>query len=288
MHFELGGKEAVLKNGIQVRNLSQMPAITGRGTKEMAVTGTTAYVGLKTTSATSYTIKGEPQTNAYLTISQLKNGKLEQVLSVENGKSCMLKPNSIYYIGMRLYSSVLNLDKVKFTVSSTAPKVQMSKTKISIGTLSYTGSNVKPSVTVKNGSKTLRQNTDYTISYSRASKAGTAVKITITGKGSYTGKVVKTVYIVPGRPTISSVRAGKKNMTITYKKTAGASGYQIAYSTNQKSGYKYVNLNNKTVRKTISKLASGKKYYVKVRAYRTINGKKYYGNYSAVKAMKVK
>ena len=263
VHFELGGKEAVLKNGIQVKNMSQMPAIMGRGTKEMAVTGTTAYVGLKTTSATSYTIKGEPQTNAYLTISQLKNGKLEQVLSVENGKSCTLKPNSIYYIGMRLYSSVLDLDKVKFTVSSTAPKVQMSKTKISIGTLSYTGSNVKPSVTVKNGSKTLRQNTDYTISYSRASK-------------------------VPARPTISSVRAGKKNMTVTYKKTAGASGYQIAYSTNQKSGYKYVNLNNKTVRKTISKLASGKRYYVRVRAYRTIKGKRYYGNYSTVKSVKVK
>lgn len=288
VHFELGGKEAVLKNGIQVKNMSQMPAIMGRGTKEMAVTGTTAYVGLKTTSATSYTIKGEPQTNAYLTISQLKNGKLEQVLSVENGKSCMLKPNSIYYIGMRLYSSVLNLDKVKFTVSSTVPKTQMNKTKISIGTVAYTGSNAKPSVTVKNGNKTLRQSTDYTISYNKTSKVGAAVRITITGKGSYTGKVVKTIYIVPGRPTISSVRAGKKNMTITYKKTAGASGYQIAYSTNQKSGYKYVNLNNKTVRKTISKLASGKKYYVKVRAYRTINGKKYYGNYSAVKAMKVK
>lgn len=288
VHFELGGKEAVLKNGIQVKNMSQMPAIMGRGTKEMAVTGTTAYMGLKTTSATSYTIKGEPQTNAYLTISQLKNGKLEQVLSVENGKSCMLKPNSIYYIGMRLYSSVLDLDKVKFTVSSTAPKVQMSKTKISIGTLSYTGSNVKPSVTVKNGSKTLRQNTDYTISYSRASKAGTAVKITITGKGSYTGKVVKTVYIVPARPTLSFVRAGKKTMTVTYKKTAGASGYQIAYSTNRNSGYKYVNLNNKTAKKTISKLASGKRYYVKVRSYRTIKGKRYYGNYSAVKSVKVK
>lgn len=66
VHFELGGKEAVLKNGIQVKNMSQMPAIMGRGTKEMAVTGTTAYVGLKTTSATSYTIKGEPQTNAIL------------------------------------------------------------------------------------------------------------------------------------------------------------------------------------------------------------------------------
>lgn len=290
VHFSLGesGSEAILKNGIQVKTLSQMPAITGNGTKAMPVTGSPAYVCLKTTSATSYTIKCEPQTNAYLTVSQLKNGNLEQVLSVENGKSCTLKPNSVYYVGMRLHSSVMDLDKVTFTVSSTVPKTQMSKTKISIGTLSYTGSNVKPSVTVKNGSKTLRQNTDYTISYSRASKVGAAVKITITGKGSYTGKVVKTVYIVPGRPTISSVRAGKKNMTVIYKKTAGASGYQIAYSTNQNSGYKYVNLNNKTVKKTISKLASGKRYYVKVRAYRTINGKKYYGNYSAVKSVKVK
>ena len=287
VHFELGGKEAVLKNGIQIKTLSQMPAITGKGTKEMAVTGGTVYGCLKTTSATSYTIKCEPQTMPYLTVYQLKNGKLEQVLSVENGKSCTLKPNSVYYIGMRLHSAVMDLDKVKFTVSSVEPKVQMSKTKISLGTLSYTGSNVKPSVTVKNGNKTLKQNTDYTISYSKASKVGAAVKITITGKGSYTGKVVKTTYIVPARTAISSVKAGKKNLTVTYKKTTGASGYQIAYSTSQNSGYKYVNLNNKTVKKTISKLTSGKKYYVKVRAYRTINGKNYYGNYSAVKAVKV-
>lgn len=290
VHFCLGksGPEVILKNGIQVKILSQMPTITGNGTKDMPVTGSPAYVRLKTTSATSYTIKGEPQTRAYLTISQLKNGKLEQVLSVENGKSCILKSNSVYYIGMSLNSSARDLDKVTFTVSSTIPKIQMSKVKISIGTLSYTGSNVKPSVTVKNGSKTLRQNTDYTISYSRASKVGSAVKITFTGKGSYTGKVVKTVYIVPARSIISSVRAGKKNITVTYKKTVGASGYQIAYSTNQNSGYKYINLNNKTVKKTISKLASKKKYYVKVRAYRTINGKKYYGNYSVVKSVKVK
>lgn len=167
-------------------------------------------------------------------------------------------------------------------------KKKINKTKITVGTLSYTGTNGKPSVTVKNGSKTLRRNTDYTISYSRASKVGAMVKITITGKGSYTGKIVKTVYIVPRKPTISSVKSGKKNMTVIYKKTAGASGYQIAYSTNQKSGYKYVTLNNKTVRKTISRLTSGKKYYVKVRAYRTINGKKYYGNYSAVKSVKIK
>lgn len=94
VHFELGGKEAVLKNGIQVKNLSQMPIIAGKGTKEMAVTGSTVYACLKTTSATSYTIKCEPETHPYLTVSQLKNGKLEQVLTVENGKKCTLKPTA--------------------------------------------------------------------------------------------------------------------------------------------------------------------------------------------------
>ena len=288
VHFELGGKEAVLKNGIQVKNLSQMPIIAGKGTKEMAVTGSTVYACLKTTSATSYTIKCEPETHPYLTVSQLKNGKLEQVLTVENGKKCTLKPNSVYYIGMSLHSSVLDIDKVKFTVTQSSQKTQISKTKITVGTLSYTGSNVKPSVSVKNGTKTLRQGTDYTISYNKASKAGTAVKVTIIGKGNYTGKIVKTVYIVPAKPVISSVTGGKKNLTVSYRKVTGASGYQIAYSTSQSSGYKYLNLNGKTYKKTITKLSSGKKYYVKVRAYKTINGKKYYGNYSAVKSVKVK
>lgn len=288
VHFELGGKEAVLKNGIQVKNLSQMPIIAGKGTKEMAVTGSTVYACLKTTSATSYTIKCEPQTHPYLIVSQLKNGKLEQVFTVENGKKCTLKPNSVYYIGMNLHSSVLDIDKVKFTVTQSSQKTQISKTKITVGILSYTGSNVKPSVTVKNGNKTLRQGTDYTIAYNKASKAGTAVKVTIIGKGNYTGKIVKTVYIVPAKPVISSVTGGKKNLTVSYRKVTGVSGYQIAYSTSQSSGYKYLNLNSKTYKKTITKLSSGKKYYVKVRAYKTINGKKYYGNYSAVKSVKVK
>ena len=84
---------------------------------------------------------------------------------------------------MSLHSSVLDIDKVKFTVTQSSQKTQISKTKITVGILSYTGSSVKPSVTVKNGNKTLRQGTDYTIAYNKASKAGTAVKVTIIGKG---------------------------------------------------------------------------------------------------------
>lgn len=165
---------------------------------------------------------------------------------------------------------------------------KISKAAITIGRLSYTGSYVKPSVTVKSGNKTLHQGTDYTISYNKASRVGAAVKITVTGKGFYTGKATKSAYIVPAKPVLSSVKAGKRSMTVTYRKTTGASGYQIAYSTNQKSGYKYINLNNKVSKKTISNLKSGKKYFVRVRAYRSINGKKYYGDYSSIKTVVVK
>ena len=290
VHFKLSGSgaEAIFKKGIQVKNLSQMPVIAGKGTKVMPVTGSIVY-SLKTTNAGAYTIKCKDwDSYSYLTVSQLKNGELKQVLSVENGKSCTLKANSVYYIGLNIHSGVMKLDNVMFTVSQGTNKTQISKTKLTIGTLSYTGSNVKPAVTVKNGSRTLRQGTDYTISYSKASKIGTAVKVTITGKGSYTGKTVKTAYIVPAKPAVSSVISGKRSLTVSFKKTTGASGYQIAYSTSQSSGYKYSDLNSKTFRKTIIGLSSGKKYYVRVRAYKTINGKKYYGNYSAVKSVKVK
>lgn len=165
---------------------------------------------------------------------------------------------------------------------------KINKATIVIGRLSYTGSYVKPSITVKNGNKTLHRGTDYTISYNKASRVGAAVKITVAGKGFYTGKVTKSAYIVPAKGVLSSVKAGKRSMTVIYRRTTGASGYQIAYSTNKKSGYKYINLNNKVSKKTINNLKSGKKYFVWVRAYRNINGKKYYGTYSSVKTVVVK
>lgn len=54
----------------------------------------------------------------------------------------------------------------------------------------YNGNAIKPSVTVKSGSTTLKNGTDYTVAYSNNIKKGTAV-VTITGKGNYTGTVTK-------------------------------------------------------------------------------------------------
>ena len=91
-------------------------------------------------------------------------------------------------------------------------------------------------------------------------------------------------------PVISIIKAKRKKITVKFKKVSGASGYQIQYSTDKK-----FKKNNKTViasknstSKTISKLKSKKKCYVRIRAYRTVNGKKVYSSYSLVKNVKIK
>lgn len=90
------------------------------------------------------------------------------------------------------------------------------------------------------------------------------------------------------KAVISKVKnvSGKK-LKVTVKKVNGADGYQIQYSTksNMKSA-KTVTSSKKT--KTISKLSKGKKYYVRVKAYKKDStGKKVAGKWSKVKKVKV-
>ncbi len=58
----------------------------------------------------------------------------------------------------------------------------------------YTGSEIKPSVTVTAGGRALTEDTDYTVTYSRNLRPGTAT-VSIAGKGSYTGAVSKDFHI---------------------------------------------------------------------------------------------
>lgn len=99
-----------------------------------------------------------------------------------------------------------------------------------------------------------------------------------------------TSMIVSAKPALTktSITSIKKNSNTTryvkWSKVAGATGYEVTCSTskNFKQGKKTVIVKQKTST-TIKKLKKGKKYYVRVRAYRTEKGKKVYGPYSAVK-----
>ncbi len=150
---------------------------------------------------------------------------------------------------------------------------------------SYTGKQIKPSITVKYNGKTLKKGTDYTLSYGTNKSTGKAT-VKITGKGNYTGSVTKTFYIIPKTVSAPTLKAGKKSISIKYKKVTGASGYRIAYSTNSKKGFQYITTTK--LSSTIKKLKSQKKYYIKVQAYKTVGKTKYYGSYSKIKSIKVK
>ena len=158
-----------------------------------------------------------------------------------------------------------------------------------ISTKAFTGKNITQSITVKYNGKTLKNGTDYTVSYSNNKNIGTAT-VKITGKGSYTGTITKTFKINPAKQEIQKLTAKSKAFFVDWAQKGSATGYEIQYATNSKftSAKKVTITNNKTDTKTISKLSGKKKYYVRVRSYTTVKGTKYYGAWSSVKNVTTK
>ena len=93
----------------------------------------------------------------------------------------------------------------------------------------------------------------------------------------------------PKTPAVT-VAAGKKQATLKWKKISNADGYVVYRATSKSGKYTVVSTIKKrsTVSYTNKKLTSKRTYYYKVRAYRTVNGKKVYSSYSKVKSVKVK
>ena len=158
-----------------------------------------------------------------------------------------------------------------------------------ISTKAFTGKNITQSITVKYNGKTLKNGTDYTVSYSNNKKIGTAA-VKIAGKGSYTGTVTKTFKINPAKQEIQKLTAKSKAFFVDWAQKGSATGYEIQYATNSKftRAKKVTITNNKTDKTTVSKLSGKKKYYVRVRSYTTVKGTKYYGAWSSVKNVTTK
>ena len=158
-----------------------------------------------------------------------------------------------------------------------------------ISTKAFTGKNITQSITVKYNGKTLKNGTDYTVSYSSNKNIGTAT-VKIAGKGSYTGTITKTFKINPAKQEIQKLTAKSKAFFVDWAQKGSATGYEIQYATNSKftSAKKVTITNKKTDKTTVSKLSGKKKYYVRVRSYTTVKGTKYYGAWSASKSVTTK
>ncbi len=87
-----------------------------------------------------------------------------------------------------------------------------------------------------------------------------------------------------------TVKAGTNKAVLSWKKINGVNGYEVYASTNKSSGFKNIKTitNKSLVKYTKTGLKSKKRYYFKVRSYKTVDGKKIYSSFSAVKSAKIK
>ena len=109
---------------------------------------------------------------------------------------------------------------------------------------------------------------------------------TVSGTKVYSGySAVKSAKPLPAKPaSVKAARASSSSIKLTWKKVSGASGYEVYRATKKTGTYSKVTTIKKgsTVSYTNKKLTKGKTYYYKVRAYRTVSGKKVYGSYSDI------
>ena len=176
--------------------------------------------------------------------------------------------------------------------------LSLASASVTVSGRTWTGKAQKPVVSVKMGGKTLREGRDYAVSCKAAKNVG-SYKVTVTGKGSYTGTKTATFKINPKATSVKKLKAAKRGFTVIWKKPSKAAlkqttGYQVRWSLKKSmKGAK-----TKTVKATtvagkkctlkISKLKGGKKYYVQVRTYKKASGKTYYSSWSKAKAVKTK
>ena len=138
--------------------------------------------------------------------------------------------------------------------------------------------------------------TTSTSSTVKSLKAGTTYNFrvraykTINGTKYYSGWRTLKTPTSPSKPAIKTPSTNKKHqITAKWKKVSACSGYQVQYSMSSKF--------KKATAKTVSgasktsctgKFKKGKKYYIRVRSYKTVDGKKYYSAWSSVKSIKCK
>ena len=176
-----------------------------------------------------------------------------------------------------------------FISEPTSPKDLKNATIGKIAAQVYTGSAIKPALTVKYKDQVLVSGTDYTVSYADNKKVGIATA-TVKGIGDYTGEISAEFRINPAAVKLSALTAGKGELTVTWEKGSGIDGYELEYSVNKdfSKARKITVSKASTVKYVIEKLKAKTTYYVRIRAIKTVGGKKYVSEWSKAMKKKVK
>ena len=287
------------------------------GTATVTITGINDYKGTKTAT---FTINQAKQTiTAKAKASTIFVGKSTTV-TVSNAKENVKYKSSntkIATVTSKGVVKALKAGTVKITVTAGGTNYVEDTKEVTIkvvpaATSSLTAANQATGVkltwkkitgvtgyNVYRGTKLLKKITSAsTVTYTdtKANTNGTKYTfkvvpyITSTDKSTVSGTSKSVTTYRVSRPAISSAKnSAAKKMTVKWGKNSKATGYQIQYSTSKNfSSYKSATVTkNSTVSKAIGSLKKGKTYYVRVRSYKTVSGKKYYSAWSVVKTVKI-
>ena len=249
--------------------VTKQPTCTSEGTKTKTCTKCNATVTEKLPAKghTAVTDKGYPAT---CTTAGKTDGshcsvcntviKVQTVINATGHKSSGWIVDKAASIGVKgsKHKECTVCKKVLETAEIPAlSRISISKASVTLSTSTYAydGKAKKPGVTVKLNGKTLKNGTDYTVSYSNNTKVGTAT-VKIMGKGNYTGSVSKTYSIKNNfkKATISGISnksyTGKnitQSITVKYngKTLKKGTDYTVSYSNNKNIGTATVKITGK-------------------------------------------
>lgn len=284
---ELDEKATMSKEGIRSIHCSECNA-----TKDVEVIPRVANVKL---SSKTYTYRGKAVSPKIIV--KDKNGN-----DISNTNYTVTTPKGRTKNGKYTYviSFKNNYDGRKELTLTITP-AKLTSAALSDSVYTYNGKAKTPAVTVKAGtltaaSKRKTDSTNVDLTYAKGRKSVGSYKVTVKGRGNYTGTVTKTFKINPKGTSISKLTKGKKSFTVKWKKQSGKmatsriTGYQYRYSTSSKM----TNAKIKTVKgysKTSAKmtgLKGNKKYYVQVRTYKKVGSTTYCSTWSKTKSVKTK
>jgi len=182
-------------------------------------------------------------------------------------------------------------EKLSFWIQPKAVKEK--QIEVESVTTTYDGKAHQPAVKSVKVNGVLLSKDDYDLEYMGwvALRNPRDYGVNVVLKRNYSGMRNVGYYIIPAATSITKLKPAKKAFTVSWKKkTKQTTGYQIQYSLNKnfKGAKSVIVSSKKTTSKKISKLKSKKRYYVRVRTYKKVDGKKIYSKWSKMGTVKTK
>ena len=177
----------------------------------------------------------------------------------------------------------------KITASNFTKKYSKKAQSFSIGAKQV--GNAK--LTYSSNNKNVKVNSAGKVTIAKGFIGKATITITANATQGY-NKATKKITIVVNPPTVKISKLSNiasRKMTIKWNKNTAVTGYQIQYSTDKKfkKNVKTITIKkNSTISKTIAKLTKNKKYYVRIRGYKTLSKVNYYSAWSSIKNVKIK